>query len=100
MSKLEVVAIFRVKPEAIEVARPSIVKLAEETRKEPGCLRYDWYQDTKEPGVFVVLETFADEAAFAAHAGSVHSAEIKEAAQAWLAAPTEVRILKPEYVKE
>lgn len=98
--QIDVVAIFRVKPEAIEVARPIIVKLIEETRKEPGLIRYDWYQDAKEPGTFIALETFASPEAFEAHRHSAHFQEVVEAAKAWVSAPTELRVLTPEYVNK
>ena len=42
-----VVVVVHVKPESLEVQRPAAEKLIELTRKEPGCLRYDWYQDIK-----------------------------------------------------
>lgn len=98
MAQIEVVAIFRVKPEAIEQARPQITKLIEETRKEPGNIRYDWYQDAKEPGTFIAIETFANVEAFEAHRHSAHFLEVVEASKAWVTAPPELRVLKPEYV--
>lgn len=99
MAHLEVVAIFRVKPDAIEVARPQIEKLAQETRKEPGCIRYDWYQDVKEAGVFIVIETFANAEAFQAHGQTAHAKEVIAHSAEWILSPPEIRVLKPEYVK-
>lgn len=99
MAHFQVVAFLRVKPEAIEVARPHIAKLVEATRKEPGCVKYDWYQDAKEPGTFVVLETYANAEAFEAHVKNPHFLEIIEQSKEWVSAPTEIRILKPEFVQ-
>ena len=50
-----IVVVAKLKPESIEASRPAAEKLVEATRREPGCLRYDWYQDSKEAGVIVVI---------------------------------------------
>ena len=99
MAHFEAIAVFRVKPEAIEVARPHIQKLVEETRKEAGCIRYDWYQDAKEPGTFIAIETFANAEAFEAHRQTPHLKEVFAESVNWVSSPTEVRVLTPEFVK-
>lgn len=55
------------KTEWIEKARPIAEKLIEEVRNEKGNLRYDGYQDSKEPGTFVWLESYTSMEAFHAH---------------------------------
>ena len=50
-----VVATLYIKPDCIETGRPVLEKLIEGTRKEEGMLRYDFYADIKQPGVFVVI---------------------------------------------
>jgi quinol monooxygenase YgiN len=67
MAHVDVVAIVRVKPEAIEVARPQIEVLIEASRAEQGVLRYDWYHDAHEPTTFVVIERYASQEAFEQH---------------------------------
>lgn len=37
------------------------------TRKEPGCLRYDLLQDVEDPNKFLFIEEYRDEEAFQAH---------------------------------
>jgi quinol monooxygenase YgiN len=96
----EVIAIIRVKPEAIEIARPQIVALIEASRKEEGVLRYDWYHDAHEVGTFIVLETYVDHHAAELHRASEHFKHVIANSGAWIAAPIELRILKPEYVKQ
>ena len=98
MSHFQAVVTLKVKPESVEAARPHIVTLIEHARKEPGVVRYDWYSDAKEAGVFVVLEVFKDHAAFEAHRGSEHFKHIVEISKEWVSAPMEVRVLKEEYV--
>jgi quinol monooxygenase YgiN len=42
------------------------------SRAEPGCLAYHYAEDFFTPGLFRVLEIFADEAALEAHRASAH----------------------------
>jgi quinol monooxygenase YgiN len=42
-------------------------QLIEVARKEKGTLRYDWFIDTKEPAVGVILEVYESMEAFQAH---------------------------------
>ncbi|MGN0136874.1 antibiotic biosynthesis monooxygenase [Anaerotignum sp.] len=46
--------------------------LAEETRKEPGCLSYDLAKDETEDTVFYFIEKYKDEAALEAHRASAY----------------------------
>ena len=98
--KVNVVAIMKIKPESIETARPQVEKLIEQTRQEKGCLRYDCFQDAKEPGTFVIIEEFADQAAFQAHRDSEHFKSIGPSLGQWLNGPSEVRVLKPENIAQ
>ena len=63
-----VVARFAVKPEHIdefvELAQRTMV---EPTRGEPGCLRYELWQDRAEPGRFAMIEEWESEEALATH---------------------------------
>ena len=83
-----------VKPESIEAFRPVLEKLIDGTRKEEGNLKYDWYQDVKEPGTFVALESFKNMEAFQAHIASEHFKQGGQNMKEFLSKPFEVRILK------
>jgi quinol monooxygenase YgiN len=74
--EVDVLVILRVKPESIEANRPTVETLIEATRKEGGVQRYDWYQDAKEPGTLVILETFKS---VEAHHKQVKSEHLKVA---------------------
>ena len=37
------------------------------SRKEPGCLDYGYYEDAMEPGTFIFVEKWADQAALDFH---------------------------------
>jgi quinol monooxygenase YgiN len=73
--------------------------MIEATRAEQGCVRYDWYQDSKESGILIGIQTFASVEALEQHRQTAHFHEVVEAAKAWVSAPPEFRVLKPEYVK-
>ena len=53
---VSVVAIVKIKPEFVEAGRATVEQLVEASRKEEGCLRYDWFKDIKEEGTYVVIE--------------------------------------------
>lgn len=97
---VNVVAIIKIKTECIETARPEVLKLIEQTRQEKGNLRYDYYQDVKEPGTFVIIEQFADQAAFQEHTNSEHFKAVGAQLAQWASAPLEVRVLKPENIAQ
>lgn len=96
---VSVVAIIKIKPELIETARPQVLKLIELTRQEKGNLRYDYFQDVKEPGTFVILEQFVDHAAFQEHLNSEHYKSVAPNFKEWCVTAPEVRVLKAENVK-
>nr|WP_313428644.1 putative quinol monooxygenase [Brevundimonas diminuta] len=48
---------------------PNLVRL---TRQEPLCRAYDLFEDRKQPGHFIFIEEWADQAALGAHCASEH----------------------------
>ncbi len=54
----------------------AIHQLAEAARKEPGCGRFDFYLDEKNPLTLVILEDYRDEAAFQLHVKATYTKEI------------------------
>ena len=97
---VEVIAILKMKPECVEVARPHVTKLIEMTRQEKGNIRYDFYSDLKEPTTFVCIERYTDLAAVEAHKNSEHFKAVAQYFPEWLSAPEEIRVLKSENVAE
>lgn len=47
-------------------------ELIAETRKEQGCLSYELYQDTANPCILTMLETWENKACLDAHSISAH----------------------------
>ena len=69
---LKVIAEDFIKPEHLEKVRPWYAELVEKTRLEPDCMAYDLYVDQKDPGHFIFVEQWPDQAALNAHCQSEH----------------------------
>jgi quinol monooxygenase YgiN len=55
-NSLKVVAIAETSADKIEELKKVCLGLIEPTRKENGCLSYELYQDTNNPGIFTFVE--------------------------------------------
>ncbi len=69
-------------------------KVAEASRHEPGCLRYDVLQSTTRANHFTVVETWASQAAFDAHATAAHTKQYRESVQPVTGSPLDERVYK------
>lgn len=65
MPKIAQLVKFLAKPARSEEFGQRLQALVSETRKEPGCLRYELYRDTADH--WIVFETWADAAAIDYH---------------------------------
>ena len=59
--------------------------------QEPGCVRFDAYQDQADPKRFVFVEVYHDEDAFKAHTQTAHYARWNEATKDIRASASVVR---------
>jgi autoinducer 2-degrading protein len=59
-------------------------------REEPGCLRFEAFQDTTDPDAYHLVEVFRDEQAVAAHRETDHYARWAKASKEFLAEPLTV----------
>ncbi len=50
-----------------------LARLAEESRRDPGCARFDVVQQANRPNHLTVVEAWKDRAAFDAHAAAAHT---------------------------
>ncbi|SEK81551.1 Quinol monooxygenase YgiN [Roseateles sp. YR242] len=57
------------------------------TRQEPGCLDYQLFELTDEPGTFYMRESFTDELAMEAHRATPHFQAFAAQMDGWLAEP-------------
>lgn len=61
----------------------------EHSIKEPGNLRFDILQDSKEPSKFVLYEAYENEEAVKAHKDTAHYAVWRDTVADWMAQPRE-----------
>jgi len=50
-----------------EQVKAALRTLVEPSRREPGCLRYELYEDIDKPGDFILVERWRDQAALDEH---------------------------------
>ncbi len=67
-----------VHPDKREMALEAMRVMGVETRKEPGCLHYRFYQDIEDPNMFFVYERWIDGAALDAHMQTPHMDEFRK----------------------
>lgn len=91
------VAIFQSRPETHEELTHRLREMVMLTRTEPGCLRYDLHTDEHDPLKLVFIETWADEAAVAAHDVTKHVREIHADGPRLTAAPPVIHQLRAAY---
>jgi quinol monooxygenase YgiN len=69
-----VVARYKAREGQEDRVETALRRMVEPTRAEPGNLGYEALRDPAEPGVFVLIERYADEDAFAEHLSTEHFA--------------------------
>lgn len=69
--------------------------MVERTRAEPGCERYDLYEDREAQGTFHLLERYRDQDALEAHRASEHYLEYRRRIADMLRDPVGVIVLEP-----
>jgi quinol monooxygenase YgiN len=65
---------MRVDPEDAHTLRDAARTLVAATRLEPGNIAYAFAEDVNDPGLFHIVERWADDAAVAAHMTMPHTA--------------------------
>jgi len=92
---VHVVARHFAKPETVAEVRDVLVSLIPLSRAEPGCLKYELFQNVSDPTDFTFMETFASDAALAVHAASPYVADIPARLSGLMAKPSDVRVYRP-----
>jgi quinol monooxygenase YgiN len=80
-----ITAKFRVLPEHADRWPEIAGDFTRATRSEPGCLWFDWSRSVDDPNEYVLVEAFRDGDAGAAHVGSAHFKQAREALPPYLA---------------
>ena len=73
-------------PGAEDDLAAAVLENAIASRAEPGAVRFDVFRSTTEPGAFLVVERYVDEAAFEAHRQTPHYLAWKAASAGKVAA--------------
>jgi len=76
-----------VKPECVDAFIRITTYNHENSRKEPGNVRFDVLRDNKEPNKFVLYEVFENEEAAAAHKQTEHYSKWRETVAPMMATP-------------
>lgn len=69
---LKLIAEDFIKPEHIKTVLPLYQELVAKTKSEPACLSYELYHDLRNPGHFIFIEEWPDEAALTTHTETEH----------------------------
>jgi quinol monooxygenase YgiN len=76
---------LRVREDIVERFRDRLLRHARiSLDAELGCHRFDIHQETKDPTLFLLIETYADQAAFDAHRNSRHYLQFREDVKDWV----------------
>ena len=88
MSEINVVAIFKAKPECADEYLAALTEMAEQTHaNDEGCLLYSLQRSTTDPNTFVFIEKWISEAALDAHGAKPHLLDGRAEREAMLAEP-------------
>lgn len=83
------------KPEHLEAAEQILREAVVQSRKEPGCLRYDLFKTVQGEVSFQFYEIYTDQAALSAHAESAHFLTLAEKITPLLAQALTISITTP-----
>jgi quinol monooxygenase YgiN len=81
--------------DTIDEVRRILLSLAEPSRAEPGCLKYELLQNADDPTDFTFVETFASEDALKMHAAAPYIAGLAPKLKDLVARPSEVSRYRP-----
>lgn len=73
---------------------PMLVRLAENSRKDPGNLRFDVVQHTMRANHFTIIETWKNEKALNDHAAAAHTRQYRDELQPLTGSPLDERVYK------
>lgn len=93
MSSLQVVATIPTTGDS--AAGAALATLAETSRAEDGCLRYDVFESAGTPGVFVTIEEWRSQEDLDAHMTTPHVGQAFETVGPLLAGEVAIHPLKP-----
>jgi len=69
-------------------------RLAEDSRAEPGCLRFDILQHTQRANHFTIVEGWRTRAARDRHAAAMHTRQYRDTLQPMIGSPLDERVMR------
>jgi (4S)-4-hydroxy-5-phosphonooxypentane-2,3-dione isomerase len=76
---------LRVREDFVERFRDRLLRHARiSLDAEPGCHRFDIHQETNDPTLFLLIEIYANQAAFETHRVSPHYLQFREDVKDWI----------------
>ena len=88
-----------VKPENVEGFMAATIENHENTRREPGNIRFDVLQNAEDPTRFFLYEVYESKEAVDAHKQTPHYSRWRETVAPWMAGPRQGllhSIIRPE----
>lgn len=92
--KLTIVARIEANSDQIELVKTELLKLAEPTLKETGCIQYDLHQDNENPAVFLFYENWKNRELWQEHMNNTHISEYMKATEGAVASFTLNEMIK------
>lgn len=92
-SEIGIIAVLKAKPGQEAALREALVQLVPPVRREPGCIEYTLHEGLDDPGLFIVYETWADQAAIDRHGQTPHFLAFAARCESLLAEPMDVRLV-------
>jgi (4S)-4-hydroxy-5-phosphonooxypentane-2,3-dione isomerase len=77
----------KVKPDFVQAFREATIANAQASRKEPGIVRFDVFQQSDDPTRFVLVEAYRTGEAPAAHKETLHYATWRDTVAGMMAEP-------------
>lgn len=87
---IHVVARHFARPDNVDQVRRILLDLIEPSRAEPGCIKYELFQNVDDPTDFTFVETFASDDALKIHAASPYIASLASKMKDLVARPADV----------
>jgi quinol monooxygenase YgiN len=76
---------LRVRAEVVDAFKARLLRHARvSVTEEAGCNRFDVHQERSDPALFLLVESYADEAAFDAHRSSKHYLAFRNDVKDWV----------------
>lgn len=76
---------LRVRAEVVDAFKARLLRHARiSVTEEAGCNRFDVHQERSDPTLFLLVESYADEAAFEAHRSSKHYLAFRDDVKDWV----------------